>query len=259
MAQKHYLNALFPPFCHLKGGKILITTTKNGLFILEKNHLSPWNIAISNELKTNLLNKSIMLSQDSSFVFGTIQKGIYVVSSQGILKYHFNKENGLQNNTVLSLCEDRKKNLWVGLDQGIDMIKMSSPTVSYQTHDNPLGTTYAAAIWRGNLYVGSNNGVSVKKWRSNEAFRPIPGLGGQTWTLKVVNDQLLCGHNDATYRIEDNGITKISEINGGWVFLPVITKTDTLLLQGAYNGLHVYKKNAQKKWSYGYNVKGAPP
>jgi DNA-binding CsgD family transcriptional regulator len=238
--------------------RILIATTKNGLFILGSNGLVPWEIPVSGELKRNLLNKAILLTNDNSFVFGTIQKGLYVVSSDGVLKYRINKENGLQNNTVLALAEDRRKHLWIGLDQGIDMVKISSPAISYQTHDNPLGTTYAAAIWRNNLYVGSNNGVFVKKWQSNEKFRPIPGLGGQTWNLMVVDDQLLCGHNDATYRIEDEHIEKISEITGGWVFLRVKGSNDSLLLQGAYNGLHVYRKNKQNRWTYGYAVKGVP-
>ncbi|MHA4736550.1 triple tyrosine motif-containing protein [Dyadobacter sp. MSC1_007] len=241
------------------GGRILITTTRHGLFIWEKGMLSPWTIAISEELKRNIINRAIVTNRDTNIVFGTIQNGVYVVSQNGSLKYRFNKETGLQNNTVLALDEDRGKQLWIGLDQGIDMVKTSSPIISYQTNENPLGSTYAAAIWHGNLYVGSNKGVFVKKWLSSEPFRAVPGLEGQTWTLKVIDDQLLCGHNDATYRIEENGIKKISDINGGWVLLPVRNGKDTLLLQGAYIGLHIYKKDPKGIWAYAYPVKGVPP
>jgi DNA-binding CsgD family transcriptional regulator len=243
----------------LSHNQALISTLKHGLFILDEDRLTSWNIPISNELKTNLLNKAVMFSIDSAIAFGTIQKGIYIIDRNGELKYHFNKENGLQNNTVLALGENDRRNLWVGLDQGIDLIKMSSPVVSYQINDNPLGTTYAAALWRGNLYVGSNNGVFVKKWNSPEQFRPIPELAGQAWSLNVVNDQLLCGHNDATFRIEGQYATKISQVTGGWVMLPVPSSGDTLLLQGSYNGLHVYRRNLTKRWAYAYVVKGIPP
>lgn len=240
-------------------GGLLISTTKNGLFIWRNGILSPWTIAISGELKRNIINRALVMSRDSSLVFGTIQNGVYVVSKNGALRYQFNKETGLQNNTVLALEEDAQRQLWIGLDQGIDMVKMASPIIAYQTNDNPLGSTYAAAIWRGKLYVGSNKGVFVKKWLSPEPFRPVWGLEGQTWALKVVDDQLLCGHNDATYRIEENGVTKISNINGGWVFLPVRNGRDTLLLQGAYVGLHVYKKDAKGIWTYAYPVKNSVP
>ncbi|WP_229208818.1 triple tyrosine motif-containing protein [Dyadobacter luticola] len=242
----------------LPDGNMLFTTTKHGLFTWNKGILRPWQIGISEELKTNIINRAIILSRDSSMVFGTIQKGVYVVSKTGNLIYRFDKETGLQNNTVLALEEDARKQLWIGLDQGIDMVRMSSAVVSYQTNDNPLGSTYAAAVWRGKLYVGSNKGVFVKKWGSSEAFRPVPGLEGQTWNLQVLDDQLLCGHNDATYRIEEQGIKRISDINGGWIIKPVFAGKDTLLLQGSYTGLHVYKKSAQKLWSYAYRVKSVP-
>lgn len=240
-------------------GAILISTTKHGLFTWQNGVLSPWNIAISAELKRNIVNRAITTSRDSSFIFGTIQNGVYVVSKNGALRYQFNKETGLQNNTVLALEEDSQQQLWIGLDQGIDMVKMSSPIIAYQTNDNPLGSTYAAAIWHGRLYVGSNKGVFVKKWLSPEPFSPVWGLEGQTWALKVIDGQLLCGHNDATYRIEESGVTKISNINGGWVFLPVRNGRDTLLLQGAYVGLHVYKKDVKGTWTYAYPVKNSVP
>ncbi|NIJ51425.1 triple tyrosine motif-containing protein [Dyadobacter arcticus] len=243
----------------LSNDRLLITTTKKGLFVWRNGSIKPWNIPLSQELKRNILNRAIILSQDSSLVFGTIQNGVYVFSKDGNLKYQFNKETGLQNNTVLGLTEDTRKQLWIGLDQGIDMIKMSSPIISYQTNDNPLGSTYAAAIWHEKLYVGSNKGVFVKKWLSSEPFRSVPGLEGQTWALTVFDDQLLCGHNDATYRIEENGIKKISDITGGWIIRPVVNGNDTLLLQGTYNGLHVYRKNPQKLWSYAYPVKAVLP
>ncbi|MCF2496581.1 helix-turn-helix and ligand-binding sensor domain-containing protein [Dyadobacter chenhuakuii] len=240
-------------------GQILITTFKHGLFLWKDGLLSPWKIPLSEELKTNIINRAVMLRQDSSLVFGTIQSGVYVIEKNGKLKYHFNKDTGLQNNTVLALTEDRRNQLWIGLDQGIDMLKMSSPVISYQTNDNPLGSTYAAAIWRGKLYVGSNKGVFVKKWLSNEPFQPVPGLEGQTWNLQVFDDQLLCGHNDATYRINEQGITKLSNITGGWVMLPIQSGQESLLLQGSYNGLHVYKKNSSQQWAYAYPIKGISP
>jgi ligand-binding sensor domain-containing protein/DNA-binding CsgD family transcriptional regulator/uncharacterized protein YoxC len=252
-------SAIVSSILPFSNGNLLITTVKHGLFLWKNGVLTPWNIPLSEELKRNIVNRAIMLKRDSSLVFGTIQAGIYVIGKNGNLKHHFNKETGLQNNTVLALKEDRRQQLWIGLDQGIDMIKMSSPVISYQTNDNPLGSTYAAAIWRGNLYVGSNKGVFVKKWLSTEPFRPVPGLEGQTWNLTVFDDQLLCGHNDATYRISENGIAKISGVTGGWIILPIQSGNDSLLLQGSYNGLHVYKKDKQNLWAYAYPVKGIPP
>lgn len=241
------------------GNKVLVTTTRHGLYIWDDKKFTEWKLPLAEELRQNIINKAVVLSTDSSYAFGTISKGLYVIDKNGGLKFHFKKENGLQNNTVLSLFEDSNKHLWLGLDQGIDLLKLASPVISYQTNDNPLGSTYAAAVWKGKLYVGSNNGVFVKKWMSPEPFRPIRGLEGQTWTLKVINNQLLCGHNDATYLIEEQNIKKISSVNGGWQFLPVVSKKDTVLLQGSYTGLHIYQKDKAGKWTYQFPVKGIPP
>ncbi|MCF0056894.1 triple tyrosine motif-containing protein [Dyadobacter sp. CY356] len=252
-------NAVVSDILPFSDNRLLITTTKHGLFLYDFEKLTEWKIPVSEELKKNIINKALILSSDSSLALGTILKGLYILDKNGNLKYHFKKENGLQNNTVLSLGEDSRKHLWLGMDQGIDLIKLSSPIISYQTIDNPLGSTYAAAIWKDKLYVGSNNGVFVKKWPSAEPFRAIPGLEGQTWNLRVVDDQLLCGHNDATFRIEENGIKRISSVTGGWVFLPVQTKKEKLLLQGSYTGLHAYRKDNKGYWVYAFAVKGIPP
>ncbi|TKT94312.1 triple tyrosine motif-containing protein [Dyadobacter frigoris] len=252
-------NAVVSSILPFSNNRLLITTTKHGLFIYDFEKLTEWKIPIAEELKKNIINKALILSTDSSLALGTILKGLYILDKNGNLKYHFNKENGLQNNTVLALSEDSRKHIWLGMDQGIDLIKLSSPIISYQKNDNPLGSTYAAAIWKNKLYVGSNNGVFVKKWPSAESFRAIPGLEGQTWNLKVVDDQLLCGHNDATFRIEENGIKRISSVTGGWVFLPVETKKEKLLLQGSYTGLHAYRKDDNGNWVYAFEIKGIPP
>ncbi|TDB62344.1 triple tyrosine motif-containing protein [Arundinibacter roseus] len=238
--------------------RILVATAKHGLYLIENNTLTRWTIPLAPELTRNIINKAIVLRNNQGFAFGTIKNGLYILDQNGQLKLKINKQNVLQNNTVLALTEDRAGNLWAGLDQGIDLIRLRSPLLFYNTVGNPLGTTYAAALWKGNLYVGSNNGVFVKKWLSSEEFRPIPGLEGQVWNLSVVNDELLCGHNDATFRITESGIQKLSNVTGGWIFLPVVQAQDTFLIQGAYNGLHVYRKMANH-WTYAKAIKGVPP
>jgi hypothetical protein len=55
--------------------------------------------------------------------------------------------------------------------------------------------------------------------------------------------------------LRQTAVKKISDINGGWVLLPVRSGRDTLLLQGAYVGLHVYKKDSKNAWTYAYPVK----
>lgn len=238
--------------------KLLIATEKNGIFLWEEGQLVHWNISVTGELKKNILNKVIRL-RNGNYALGTILKGVYIISPDGKLIDHFDIQNGLQNNTVLGLYEDARQNLWLALDKGIDLIRLASPVTSYSLPKNSLGTIYAAAVWKEQLYIGSNNGLFVKKWLSKEPFRLVSGLQGQVWDLKVIDNQLICGHNDGTYRIDDTGVSRISPAAGGWVILPVTIKGKQLLLQGTYSGIHVFKKDESGLWQYAYPIQGMPP
>jgi len=55
--------------------------------------------------------------QDGSLAAGTVDSGLYlIIPGGGAL--HFNRTNGLPQNWVRSLCEDREGNLWIGAGSG---------------------------------------------------------------------------------------------------------------------------------------------
>ena len=240
-----------------ENGKILIATAKHGLFLWESGKMIPWDIALTGELKKSILNKALRL-KNGTYAFGTILNGLYIVSAEGELLSHFDLQNGLQNNTVLALYEDARQNLWLGLNKGLDMISLASPLSFYTRANNPLGTTYAAAVWNNRLYVGSNSGLYVKKWPSGDSFQLVPGLQGQVWDLKVLDGQLLCGHSEGTFRITESQIEKISSIPGGWILLPIEAGGDKYLMQGTYTGLHMYRKNNRGFWTYLHRIEKVP-
>ena len=63
---------------------------------------------------------------DSSLILGTISNGIIHINPDGSLKYKIDFEKGLTNNTILSIFQDQKNNLWLGLDIGISHVNLSS-------------------------------------------------------------------------------------------------------------------------------------
>ena len=237
--------------------KVLIATAKHGLFLWESGKMISWDITIAAELRKSILNKALRL-KNGNYAFGTILNGLYIVSAEGKLLHHFDSQNGLQNNTVLALYEDARQNLWLGLNKGLDMISLASPLSFYTKINNPLGTTYTAAVWHNRLYIGSNSGLFVKKWPSGDAFQLVAGLQGQVWDLKIVDDQLLCGHSEGTFRIAENQIEKISSIPGGWVLLPIEKDGIKYLMQGTYTGLHIYRKNSRGLWEYAHRIEKVP-
>ena len=138
---------------------------------------------------------SIQLS-DGSFLLGTISDGIIYLNSNGDLNYQINQNNGLGNNTVLSLFEDIDKNIWLGLDNGINYVEMNSPFKIYHDRSGELGSIYAMQIFDNNLYLGTNQGLFYKEINTKTDFKLIEGTEGQVWSLVILDNQLFCGHNN---------------------------------------------------------------
>lgn len=194
--------------------------------------------------------------RDGTFVLGTISNGVYHLDVQGRLLAHFNKRNGLFNNTILSLMEDVDGNLWLGLDNGITKINLQSPFRVYHDVIGILGTTYCAQLYQGDLYVGTNQGLFyIKNNDKMKAFRFVEGTKGQVWCLKKIGDTLFCGHNSGTYIIRQGKARQISDIPGTWDLKPVPDQP-RLLLQGHYVGMSLLLKDKQGCWHYERQVRG---
>ncbi len=232
-------------------GTIWAGTADNGLFEISNGRCRPWNHPLNATLKKSQPNKAIALS-NGGWAIGTILKGVYVLDEQQRLRFHLHRENGLQNNTVLALLNDRDGNLWVGMDRGIDLIVLRHPLVIYTDQGGEIGSVYAAALWQNNLYLGSNQGLFV---RHNGRFQLIEGTQGQVWELRLAADQLLCGHNTGTFAVSHHTAIRLSSITGGWCTVAV-PQRESLLLQSTYTGLVLYEYTSTGRWRLKHRIEG---
>jgi len=237
----------------IKDDFLLLETQEKGFYKLDKGKLIAWDISSNKLLSEVIVYNSIQLS-DGSFLLGTISDGIIYLNSNGDLNYHINQNNGLGNNTVLSLFEDIDKNIWLGLDNGINYVEMNSPFKIYHDRSGELGSIYAMQIFDNKLYLGTNQGLFYKEINSNTDFKLIAGTEGQVWSLIILDNQLFCGHNNGTFLIINNEIQKVSNIQGTWN-IKSINGRDDLLLQGNYNGLNLLEK-IDNTWRFKNKIKG---
>jgi DNA-binding CsgD family transcriptional regulator len=244
----------------LPQNKYIIGTAQNGLFIYDGLTIKPWANQANDFLKTYQLNNGAAVA-GKYFAFGTILNGIVVIDTAGNLIQHINKSSGLQNNTVLSLYTDNEQNLWAGLDNGIDRIEINSPLYFYFDKTGRFGTVYSSIIFDNKIYLGTNQGLFYSDWNpdSNSKlfqsfdFKLIPGSQGQVWELSLQDGRLLCGHNDGTYQVNGNSITKISTVTGGWTTKRLSADK---LIQGNYTGLVIFRKDAAGNWLFDHKVEG---
>lgn len=234
--------------------RLLIQTQNKGFYFINNGALDKWNITSNELLNQTTVYNSIQL-QDHSFALGTISKGFIHLTSNGDVNYAINQPNGLGNNTVLSVFEDQESNIWLGLDNGINCINMNSPFKVFNDIDGHLGTIYASAVFKGFLYIGTNQGLFYKTFNASDDFKFIEGTKGQVWCLQEFDNTLFCGHNDGTFILNGDKAEKICDIDGTWNIRPIPNHEKDLLLQGNYNGLNVLEK-IDNKWSLRNKIQG---
>ena len=182
---------------------LVIQTQYNGFYKLENQTLTKWNTEADAALNSSSIYSTQPLS-DGGFALGCVSNGIFILSKEGKIRYHITQNRGLNNNTALSLFEDADKNLWVGMDNGINCINLQSPVKNFSDDTGILGTVYSSILFENKLYVGTNQGLFYKNNTSNDAFKFINGTKGQVWSLFEYDRTLFCGHDTGTFLIENN-------------------------------------------------------
>ena len=222
---------------------MLLLTQDSGFFKFKQDKVVKWNVEANNVLdKTN--NYCGLQLSNGDFVIGTISNGIIYLNADGSINYQINQKNGLSNNTVLALFQDNDSNLWIGLDNGINCINITSPIKVLNDFEGILGMVYTSIVFNGNLYLGTNQGLFFKKANKKESFKFIEGTAGQVWNLYNYNDkELLCGHHLGTFIIDDDRASQIDTTLGTWAFKK-IPNHDNLLLKGNYTGLYVLERDS---------------
>ena len=232
---------------------LLIQTQSDGLYKLIAGNVTKSPTFMDSGISSSTIYSCRILS-DGSFALGTVSNGIFIVSREGKIKYHITQNKGLSNNTVLSLFEDSDKNLWLGLDNGINCINIQSPVRSFADNTGILGTVYTSIAHQGKLYIGTNQGLFYKSYGSNDDFQFISGTKGQVWSLFENQGTLFCGHDSGTFIINSGVATCIFSQSGTWKFSKVPNHSN-LLLQGNYYGVSVLE-NLNNKWVFRNKITG---
>ena len=234
-------------------GSLLIQTQESGFYVWRSNELSNWQHSASGLVSQLSVYSSIKL-ENGNLVLGTISNGMIYLNEEGDFIYKINQTKGLGNNTVLSMLEDSENNIWLGLDNGINSINMTSPFSIYNDDDGKLGTVYASIVHNGKLYLGTNQGLFYKPIDSDDDFKFIEGTKGQVWCLVEKYDTLFCGHNVGTFKILGGQADLILAIPGTWD-LKYFPNKSNILLQGNYNGINVLE-NVNGRWTFRNKLQG---
>lgn len=238
----------------------VIATDNQGLFLYNKETgaINPWG---NTELFEKGINRTLKIN-DNLFVVGTILSGVYFFNSSGKNIHHISKENGLQNNTVLALYCNNNEELWIGLDNGIDLLHLNSELSYYKDNAGELGSAYTILPYNNFLYLGTNKGLFCSEISTSQNgaitklnFRMIDNSQEQVWSLNEFENQVICGHNKGTFQVKKESIKKISDINGGLDIIEIEAPEGTVLIQSTYTNLVVFNRTNQS-WNFSHVIEG---
>ncbi|MEN8805202.1 MAG: triple tyrosine motif-containing protein [Wenyingzhuangia sp.] len=230
--------------------RLIYVTANEGIFYLQDGEIKEWNVDLNKSIKDDTLYSAIKLSS-GDLVLGSISNGVIIVDSKANIKYKINQKKGLSDNTILSLFEDLDENIWLGLDDGINTINLNSPFRVYTDVSGVLGTVYASIVHKGMIYLGTNQGLFCRE-ETDENFTFVEKTEGQVWTLKAIGEDLFCGHNIGTFKVENQKATLIGDVMGTWKIESLSRDT---FIQGNYSGLYVFHKT-NREWTLKNKIQG---
>jgi DNA-binding CsgD family transcriptional regulator len=222
--------------------KLLIATIDKGLFLYANNKLTQWKTEANEFVKKNNCLGGVEI-KDNYIVLNSILNGMVLCDKKGRIIQHINKQNGLQNNTILSSFIDSNNNLWLGLDNGITFINENSHLTYFVSNYN-LGTVYSSIVHEGNLYVATNQGVFYHPWNTNfknDNFRFIEGTASQAWNLHVIGNELICASNKGALLIKEGKLIRNLSPKGYFRFIP-IPNQPKYTIGANYNGFDLFEK-----------------
>ncbi|TLX72304.1 hypothetical protein E9993_18505 [Labilibacter sediminis] len=192
---------------------VIISTISSGIFVVKNGVTTIFSNKYNDFFIKNQVTKMV-LTDNGELMVGTRLNGLVVFDLNGNFLWNVNKQNGLQNNTVLSLYIDYEKNLWIGTEEGIDYINLKKPFRIFNDLGCRLGTIFTIAKAKKNLqYLGTNHGIFELRSSDNiedyEEPQFIEGSQGFVLQIKNFDDQIIACHNEETYLVGDGGLKRI--------------------------------------------------
>lgn len=236
-------------------GEFLVGAFSGGIFHFDGKNFIPFKTEFDHLLKETRLYKGIKLSDDT-YALGILDQGLFIMDLQGKVISKFSSKNGLIDDNIYSLFLDIAGTLWVGTNNGLSKIEISSPLTRFVSTEHDLGSLLSLNALDDVLYIGGSSSVLYLD-KTDGKIKKVNGIpNSQIFDLKVDGDQMLSS-NVGIYAIKEgnSGIVQgtesfqilrilISEKHPGYVFI-----------SGSF-GIQVLKRSLASNSAYQYESIG---
>ena len=238
-------------------GHIILCSQWHGLYDYDGAQCAPLRTAVDDALRQTNVNRATLLPGDSTLVVGTILGGIYGLTLDGRLRWHYHTGNSLSNNSVLHLMPDSDGNLWAALDIGVALINTASAyTLLTPEHGQPsIGMVYAVKPLPSCLYIATNQAAWHYGLQSRQLTR-VSGSDGQNWHITQADGQLLLGNNDGLRTLTGTAAGPVMGAKSSSTCVRRCTLHGReVLLESTYYAMRVYVKH-DGQWVMAHELQG---
>ncbi len=222
----------------------LIASLRQGFFTLKSGQLKPWELPRLSIQQPFAISKVDVLPS-GELAIATNYNGLILWKSDNEMPNLITSSNDLTSDGVISTCIDNSGNLWLGLENGIAMVELSTPIKKVNLVSQGYGVAYDLVRWQNHLYIGTNSGLYKVPWPSALAannLKLIPGSQGQVWGLQVIDDRLFMSHANGLLEINDGIAKPVFEAESGWL---IKAYDQTSLMFGTYEGVYLGLRQTQ--------------
>jgi hypothetical protein len=193
------------PFSTSASSPYLIATRTNGLFKYDGVSIDRMETEIDSILIRDQIYCGARLP-NGQFALGTIQNGVVILDSAGVLQHHLNKKNGLQDETVWFVYPDREGGLWIAMHIGMSRAEIGSAYTHFASPEGVEGSVLGIIRHEGTLYITSSMGTYYLDERPGAPhapgrFLPVSDVSPQGWALLSLKDALIAATFEGVYEI----------------------------------------------------------
>lgn len=225
----------------------LLVTLTRGLYVLHNDTISRFTSPDIESIADQNIFGAAMLAPDRIALITNLT-GCIIIDKKGQIIQRISRKEGIQHNNVLSMMLDKDRNLWLGLDNGIDLVLYNNAIKNIFPEREDKNAGYVSIVHHGRLYMGLASGAYTIPLDNSKdlsftkgSFELVHGSKGQVWNFSLVNDKLLMGHNRGAYVIDNMAAIPLDTKTGFWNFQPLNNDEPAqLMLAGNYNGINFY-------------------
>ncbi|MFT3704734.1 MAG: two-component regulator propeller domain-containing protein [Agriterribacter sp.] len=240
----------------------LLTTLKDGIFIYTDRGITKLSNANLDAIATQYIYNATAITENH-IALATTMMGCFVIDKKGNLVQQFSRHEGLQNNNILSIFTDQNKNLWLGLDNGIDFIAYNSAIKNIYPGNQDEGSGYSCIVYHDSLFIATTSGLYYAPLQPQQPdlsfvkgyFKPVINASGQAWNISEVNGKLLMGHHEGAFLVENGKAVPLDKSSGFWTFLPLYAVSPSpVMVAGSYTGIRFYQYDKSHFVNYNFDA-----